>query len=93
MKIKKVTDILGTKVFTSGGDFFGEIEESNLFENRVDGWRIKVDPSIANLFGGAKGVIIPHRFVRAMGDVIIIDQTAMPARQEEDLVDDVAELA
>lgn len=83
MKIRKVTDVLGLKVFTDGGDYFGEIEEANLFENKVDGWRIKVDQSLANLFGGAKGVIIPHRFVRAMSDICIINQVAMPAKQED----------
>ena len=92
MKIKKITDALGTKVFTDGGEYFGEIEEANLYENKVDGWRIKVDPSLSSLFGGAKGVIIPHRFVRAMSDVCIINQAAMPAQQETDLTDDVAEL-
>lgn len=83
MKIRKVTDVLGLKVFTDGGDYFGEIEEANLFENKIDGWRIKIDQSIATLFGGAKGVIIPHRFVRAMSDICIINQSAMPAKQED----------
>ena len=85
----KVTEVLGMKVFTDGGDLFGEIEEANLYENKVDGWRIRVDPSLATLFGGAKGVIIPHRFVRAMSDICIINQSAMPARQENDMSDDM----
>lgn len=83
MKIRKVTDVLGLKVFTDHGDYFGEIEEANLYENKVDGWRIKVDQNLTTLFGGAKGVIIPHRFVRAMSDICIINQAAMPEKQEE----------
>jgi sporulation protein YlmC with PRC-barrel domain len=83
MKIVKVTDVLGLKVYTDNGDFFGEIEEANLYENKVDGWRIRVDQSLASLFGGAKGVIIPHRFVKAMNDICLINSAAMPARQEE----------
>ena len=78
MRIKKITDALGTKVYTDSGDFFGEVEEANLSENKVDGWRIKVGGSIMSLIGGAKGVIIPHQFVRAISDVFIINKSALP---------------
>ncbi|NCN86581.1 hypothetical protein GW932_02010 [archaeon] len=86
MKIKKITEVLGTKVFTDNGDLFGEIEEANLYENKIDGWRIKVDSSLSSLLGGAKGVIIPHRFVRAISDICIINKAAMPS-QESDLTE------
>ena len=35
MRIKKVTDVIGTKVYTDSGDYFGEIEEANLQENKL----------------------------------------------------------
>ena len=66
------------KVYTDSGDFFGEIEESNLSENKVDGWRIKVGGSVMSLIGGARGVIIPHQFVKAISDVVIINKAALP---------------
>jgi len=79
MRIRKISEVIGTKVYTDSGDFFGEIEEANLQENKVDGWRIKVGGSITSLIGGARGVIIPHQFVRAMSDVVIINKSALPA--------------
>ena len=79
MRIKKITEVVGTKVYTDSGDFFGEIEEVNLFENKIDGWRIKVHHTVASLIGGARGVIIPHQMVRATGDIIIISKDALPA--------------
>ena len=79
MRIKKITEVIGTKVYTDKGDFFGEIEEANLFENRVDGWRIKVSGSVASIIGGARGVIIPHQFVKAISDIFIINQAALPS--------------
>ena len=82
MIIKKITDSIGTKVYTDGGDFFGEIEEANLQENRILGWRIKVGGKIMSLVGGAKGVVIPHQFVRAIGDVFIINKSALPSQQD-----------
>lgn len=91
MRVKKVTEVLGTKVYTDSGDFFGEIEEANLSENKIDGWRIKVGGSVLSLIGGARGVIIPHQFVKAVSDIIIINKTALPSQEsgmsmEDDLI-------
>ncbi len=91
MRIKKITDALGTKVYTDSGDYFGEIEEANLCENKIDGWRIKVGGSVLSLIGGAKGVIIPHQFVKAINDIFIINKAALPSPDSdlEDIQDDL----
>lgn len=78
MRIKKISEVIGTKVYTDSGDFFGEIEEANLGENKIEGWRIKVGGSVVSLIGGARGVIIPHHFVKAISDVFIINKAALP---------------
>jgi len=83
MRIKKITDVIGSKVYTDSGDLFGEIEEANLHENKVSGWRIKVGGPIASLIGGARGVIIPHQFVRAISDIFIINKAALPSVDSE----------
>jgi sporulation protein YlmC with PRC-barrel domain len=79
MRVKKVTEVIGTKVYTDSGDYFGEIEEANLQENKIDGWRIKVGGGITSLIGGARGVIIPHQFVKAISDIFIINKGALPS--------------
>jgi len=81
MRIKKITDVVGSKVYTDSGDFFGEIEEANLQDNRVSSWRIRVGGSVISLLGGAKGVIIPQQFVRAISDIVLINQTAIPSQE------------
>ena len=78
MRIKKITEVMGIKVYTDSGDFFGEVEEANLSENKIEGWRIRVGGSVISLIGGAKGVIIPHQFVKAISDVFIINRAALP---------------
>ena len=83
MRIKKVSDVIGTKVYTDSGDYFGEVEEANLFENKIEGWRIKVGGSVLSLIGGAKGVIIPHQFVRAISDIFIINKSVLPSQDME----------
>lgn len=80
MRVKKITEVLGMKVYTDSGEFFGEIEEANLSENKVAGWRIKVGGSVLSLIGGARGVIIPHQFVKAISDVFIINKAALPSQ-------------
>jgi len=82
MRIKKITEALGTKVYTDAGDFFGEVEEANLCENKVESWRIKVGGSVISLIGGARGVIIPHQFVRAINDIFLINRAALPSPAE-----------
>lgn len=83
LRVKKVTSVIGKKVYTDTGDFFGEIEECNLVENKIDGWRIRISNSMGNFLGGARGVIIPHQFVRAVGDIVIISRANLPLEEVE----------
>lgn len=87
LKIKKVSEVLGKRVFTDTGDFFGEIEEVNLVENKIDGWRIRVARSAGSFLGGARGVIVPHQFVKAIGDVVVISKAAIPERGMDEIED------
>ena len=89
MRVRKISEVVGLKVYTDSGEYFGEVEEANLAENKIEGWRIRVGGAITSLIGGARGVIIPHQFVRAIGDICIINKSAMPSGgQEMDLSDD-----
>jgi sporulation protein YlmC with PRC-barrel domain len=78
MRIKKISEVVGLKVYTDSGDYFGEVEEANLSENKIDGWRIKVSGSMMSLISGARGVIIPHQFVKAISDIFVISKSALP---------------
>ena len=93
MKIKKITEAIGKKVFTDTGDFFGEIEEANLVENKVDSWRIRIASSMGSYLGGARGVIIPHQFVRAIGDVVIISRASLPLDEGGDTIESTVDLS
>ena len=83
LKIKKLTEVIGKKVYTDTGDYFGEIEESNLVENKIESWRIKIVSSMASFLGGARGVIIPHQFVKAISDIFIISKSALPIPESD----------
>ena len=85
LKIKKVSEVLGRYVYTDAGDFLGEVEEANLANNKIDGWRIKMANKSSMAIGGARGIIVPHNFVKAVGDVFIISRASLPIREEMDL--------
>ncbi|VVB80733.1 Uncharacterised protein [uncultured archaeon] len=86
LKIKKLSEVIGKKVFTDSGDLFGLVEEVNLVDNKIDGWRIVVsrDSGMSSVLGGARGVIVPQQFLRAIGDVIVISKNAVPLKEDDD---------
>ena len=83
LRIRKVSEVIGKHVYTAEGDFFGQIEEVNLVDNKIEGWRIRVGSGFAGVLGGARGVIIPHQFVKAIGDVFIINKGSLPSGGNE----------
>jgi sporulation protein YlmC with PRC-barrel domain len=86
LKIKRMSEVVGRRVYTDSGDLFGVIEEINLLENKIDGWRIVVsrESGMIQVLGGARGIIVPHQFIKAIGDIVIINRNAVPVQQEEE---------
>ncbi len=93
LKIKKVSETIGRKVYTDTGDYFGEIEEANLIENKIDSWRIRIASSMGNFLGGARGVIIPHQFVKAVGDIVVVSRASLPLEEGEETVEQTVDLS
>jgi len=79
MEIKKISEISGLRVYTDSGNFVGEVVEANLADNKIDGWKIRAAGGVVSLIGGAKGLIVPHQFVRAIGDVFVVDKNSLPS--------------
>jgi sporulation protein YlmC with PRC-barrel domain len=86
LRIKRLSEVVGKKVYTDLGDLFGYIEEVNLVDNKVDSWKIVVlkESGMSSLLGGARGIIVPHQFVKAVGDIMLINKNAVPAKEAED---------
>ena len=81
------------RVVTDICDFFGEIEEALLVENKIDSWRIKVSREMAKNLNGARGVIIPHQFVKAIGDVFVINGSSLPSSSVAESTEDTMDLS
>ena len=84
LKMKKISETYDMKVFTDNGDYFGDIEESILTQNKVFGWRVRATKAsfLNKVLGSAKGVIVPHQLVKSIGDIIIISKAAVPSYNE-----------
>ncbi len=85
LKMKKISSTYDLRVFTDSGEYFGDIEDSIIEGNKVFGWKIKSTKNsfLSRILGSAKGVIVPHQLVKAVGDILIISKSAIPTGHNE----------
>ena len=86
LKTKKITETFQQRVYTDQGEYFGDIEECILTINKIFGWRVKATKGsyLGKVLGSAKGVIVPHQLVKAIGAIMIISKSAMPSYNPEE---------
>lgn len=86
LKMKRITEAYDMRVFTDDGDYFGDIEEVILTNNKIFGWRVKATKGsmLQKVLGNAKGVVVPHNLVKATGDIMLINKSAVPAYNAPD---------
>jgi len=85
LKLKKISDTFDMKVFTDSGDYFGDVEEAILTSSKIYGWRVRATKNsfLNKVLGSAKGVVVPHQLVKAMGDIMLISKAAVPSYSED----------
>ncbi len=85
LQMRKISETISLKVYTDDGLFFGEVEEALIKGNKIESWKIKAvrDSFLNKTLAGAKGVIVPHAMVNAVGDVMIVSRSAAPSYSEE----------
>ncbi len=86
LKMKRITDTYEMKVFTDTGDYFGDVEESIMTNNKIFGWRVRSTKNsfLNKILGNAKGVIVPHALVKSIGDIMIVSKAAVPNYNPEE---------
>ncbi|MBI1971101.1 hypothetical protein HYS47_05105 [Candidatus Woesearchaeota archaeon] len=86
LKMRQIGEVYDMRVFTDEGDYFGDIEEVILTKTRIFGWRVRATKSsyLSKVLGSAKGVIVPHQLVKAVGDVMVISRAAVPSYNPEE---------
>lgn len=84
LKTHYISDVYDMKVFTSAGEYFGDLDEAVVSSNKITGWRIIATKNslLAEMVSGAKGVIVPHQLVMAVGDIMIVNKAAISAKKK-----------
>ena len=84
--MKRISETFEMRVFTDTGDYFGDVEEAILTQNKVFGWRVRATKNsfLNKVLGSAKGVIVPHQLVKSIGDIMIISKSAVPSYGPEE---------
>ncbi|WP_435095833.1 PRC-barrel domain-containing protein [Halarchaeum sp. P4] len=74
---QEITTLVGREVYSNNGVFVGEVEDIRLDLDAevVNGLALgELNPELfENYDTGRRGVIVPYRWVRAVGDVILIN--------------------
>lgn len=86
LQLKNMVDVYGMKVFTDDGLYFGDVEEVILADNRIERWRIKSTRGsfLDKMVGSARGVLVPHQLIRAVGEIVIMSKAAIPTPEVEE---------
>jgi sporulation protein YlmC with PRC-barrel domain len=74
---QEITSLVGREVYSNNGVFVGEIEDLQLDMDREQITGLALGEVNRDLFesriGGSKGVIIPYRWVRSVGDIVLVN--------------------
>lgn len=91
---QEITSLVGREVYSTNGVFVGEIEDIklDLGTEIVTGLALR-EPN-DELFGeqvrGTRGILIPYRWVRAVGDVVlvndVVERLETPEEEGEEVV-------
>jgi len=91
---QEITTLVGREVYSNNGVFVGEIEDVQLNLDAESVTSLAVgelnDELFADTVGPGKGVLIPYRWVRAVGDVVLVNSTIERLQETDDTDEAVA---
>ena len=85
---QEITSLVGREVYSNNGVFVGEVEDLRLdmTDERVTG--LALGQINRELFDdrveGANGVLLPYRWVRAVGDVVLVNDAVEQLKTADD---------
>ncbi|MBX0285135.1 PRC-barrel domain-containing protein [Haloarcula salinisoli] len=89
---QEITTLVGREVYSKNGVFVGEVEDIRLDLERQTVTGLALHQLNNELFSSearsARGVIIPYRWVQAVGDVVIVNDIVERLHQPDDETDE-----
>jgi len=90
---QEITSLVGREVYSNNGVFVGEIEDLRLNVGGQSVTGLALGRLNSELFAdearGSQGIIVPYRWVRAVGDIVLINDVVERVRDpdtEEEVV-------
>ena len=91
---QEITSLVGREVYTNTGVFIGQVEDLRLDMDAEEVTGLALHELNSELFDAevtsARGVIVPYRWVQAVGDVVIVNDIVERIQREEGDEDEVA---
>jgi len=85
---QEITSLVGREVYSNNGVFVGEIEDIQLDLQREVVTGLALADINRDLFdarvSGSEGVIVPYRWVRAVGDVVLVNDVVERLTEPDD---------
>ena len=92
---QEITTLVGREVYTKNGVFVGEVEDLRLDLDVTQVTGLALHQLNGELFDdeveSARGVIVPYRWVQAVGDIVIVNDVIERLHRED--ADDEQEVA
>jgi len=85
---QEITTLVGREVYSNNGVFVGEIEDVPLNLDAESVTSLAVGELNTELFADTvspgKGVLIPYRWVRSVGDIVLVNNTVERLQETDD---------
>jgi len=88
MEDKSITQTYGKAVYNDEGHLFGRVQDVVLSKYAIQGWVVGIPPEsvLKRAVPTVKAVVVPHKAVRAVGDIVLISsklEVPQPTSGEE----------
>ena len=85
---QEITTLVGREVYTKNGAFVGEVEDLRLDMDRQGVTGLALHEVNDELFDAdvrsSRGVILPYRWVQAVGDIVIVNDIVERLEEEDE---------
>ena len=86
--MQEITNLVGREVYSNNGVFVGEVEDIQLDLDRESVTGLALTELNYDLFhdkaAGSRGVIIPYRWVRSVGDIVLVNDIVERMRDPDE---------
>ena len=85
---QEITSLVGREVYSNNGVFVGEIQDLRLDVEQELVTGLAMTELNRDLFedrvAGSRGVIVPYRWVRSVGDIVLVNDIVERMRNDEE---------